>query len=349
MQKRLILQLKQNRINEANFNFIFFITFAYILIFFAGFRPIGFDFDSQKYLNLIVEDYQLLEPTFLLIRYFAELFTNDKEVIVRIIFLVYAFLNMLILSIAINKFVKFNLISLLVYTFTAYAMITITQMRFGVAVAFFLWAIYDLSNSNSRGFIFKTLIATSFHYSLAIALPLVFLSPSSFNKRFYIMLPILFVLSILLKDYFLTFLLSNINLLPDYIGIKLKAYAFSEKYRTTSMPLINLLSLLIISIYYLSLLTIKKIDNERLKIVIKIFAWGLAFYFLLSFTEVFAKRIMFTLATLMIVLIPFIVKNFKQKLLFLFFLFIYVFLYFINLTVNNELLDYELYFSKGIT
>ena len=121
----------------ANRNFIFFIFFAFTLIMFAGLRPIGFDFDSQSYRELIYYESLMVEPTFLFITYFAELFTSDKEFIVRIVFLLYAFLNILILSIAINKFVKFNVVSLVLYTFVAYAMITLTQIRFGVAVAFF--------------------------------------------------------------------------------------------------------------------------------------------------------------------------------------------------------------------
>ena len=147
-----------------------------------------------------------------------------------------------------------------------------------------------------------------------------------------------------LNEYMLNLLLNNLNIFSDYLALKLKIYA--KRNHSESMPIINILSLLLIFIYYLALTTVKKINNKNILIVIKVFGWGLAFYFLFSFIEVFSKRIMFTLGTLMIILIPFILNSFKQKRILLFFLIIYVFLYFINSTVHNGLLDYELYISS---
>lgn len=344
----MLSRQNNTKYNKANRDFIFFVSFAFVLIVFAGFRPVGFDFDSQNYRDFIYYDYQMVEPTFLLIRYFAELFTNDLEVVTRIVFLIYALLNIIILSIAVNKFVRFNLMSLLIYAFTAYAMITITQIRFGVAVAFFLWAIYDLSKSNRKGFILKILFATSFHYSLILALPLIFLSAVNLNRKFYIALPLVFAFSILFKDSLLAIMINNIQLFSDYLAMKLKAYANSEINRTSSsFPLINFLSFLILFNYYIVLIKVKNINNPKFFIIVKVFGWGLAMYFLLSFADVFSKRVLFTLATLLIVLIPFVIHYFKQKIFFLLLILIYVFLYFINVTVKHELLDYHLYIAQG--
>jgi len=326
-----------------NRNFIYFIYFAFILIIFAGFRPIGFDFDSQSYSELIYYESLMVEPTFLLITYFAELFTNDKEFVVRIVFLSYAFLNILILSIAINKFIKFNIISLLFYVFIAYAMLTITQIRFGVAVAFFLWALYDLSNSDRKNFIIKVFIAISFHYSVILALPFVFLSSSNFNKKMYFFLPLVSLIGILFQDYLLNLLINNLNIFSEYLSAKLSIY--SKRQHEVAMPIINVLSILIIFIYYTSLVIIDRINNKNILILIKVLGWGISFYFIFSFIEVFSKRIMFALGTIIVILIPIILANFKQRRILLFALIMYVFLYFINSTVNNGLLNYELYFS----
>jgi len=292
---------------------------------------------------MVFEDNLSVEPTFIFIRFLARCLTGDKEYAVRIVLLIYAFINILILSIAIKNFVKFNVISLFLYFFMAYTMLTLTQIRFGVAVAFFLWALYDLSNSNRKGYLFKILLAISFHYSLALALPLALLSPSGFNKRFYIVLPLLFSFSILFKDMFLMILINNIGIFSDYLSMKLSRHAKGA----TSLPILNFLSLFLLLVYYSSLMVIDKVSNARLLVLLKVFGWGLAFYFLFSFIEVFSKRILFTLAALSVLIIPFVIKGFKNKLLIMAFVIIYALVYFINLTVRHSLLDYELYFLQG--
>jgi hypothetical protein len=329
--------------NLANRRFVLFIYFAIFLILFAGLRPIGFDFDSQNYSNMVFEDNLSVEPTFIFIRFLAKSLTSDKEHAVRIVLLTYAFINILILSIAINKFVKFNVISLFLYFFMAYTMITLTQIRFGVAVAFFVWALYDLTNSNRKGYLFKILLAISFHYSLALAFPLAFLSPTSFNKRFYFVLPLLFCFTILFKDIFLMILINNVGIFSDYLSMKLSRHARGA----TSLPMLNVLSLFLLFVYYSSLMVVDRVCSTKLNLLLKVLGWGLGFYFLFGFIEVFSKRILFTMAVISVVIIPFVIKKFKNKLLIMVVIIFYGMFYFTNLTVRHGLLDYELYFSHG--
>lgn len=312
-----------------------------ILITFAGLRPIGSDFDSLNYVEYIFNRELLVEPTFTIISEFYKNIFSDREYIIRSVFLTYAILNVLIVCRAINKFSNYSLLSILLYFFISYPMLTFTQIRYGVAIAIFMWALHDLVIVNRKKFLIKIIAASTFHYSLLLALPLIFISSARINKRFYFLLPIVCLGSTAFSSFFLELAISFFSMFSGYIEMKMRVY-LNPNLKDT-MPVFNSLSAIVICVYYLTLFNFDKISSRKVTVLIKTLGWLLSIYFAMDFIEIFSKRSLFLMSSVIVLLLPFTITLFKQRIIIVFFILIYCTMYYFNMTVRHGLIDYELY------
>lgn len=172
--------------------FVLFLFIMYVLIIFTSLRPIGLDKDIDGYIYLITnigEYLNYIEPSFVFISQFSNfIFPNDNVLAYRMVFSIYASLNIFFLFLAINRYSKYPLISIFIYIALFYPTLTLTQIRFGVVASIFLLAISDIYERKLFSFYLKIFIAIFFHYSAIFMLPFYFLGNKKVNRNFYFLL-----------------------------------------------------------------------------------------------------------------------------------------------------------------
>ena len=159
--------------------FIFW-SMIVVLIVCAGFRPIGVDFDSWNYVGLYQNaEGDIVEVTFWLLSTLIKATIDD----VRALFVIYAFITVLIQAYAIRKLANDWLLALLMLTSHYFIFQNMTQIRVAVSASIFLCAIYWLSKGKRWIYLFLICVAILFHYSAAMLLPLVFFSNKELTKK----------------------------------------------------------------------------------------------------------------------------------------------------------------------
>jgi hypothetical protein len=160
--------------------FILSIFLSFILLMFAGLRPIGFDSDSTSYFEMMksIVDGKIdfsAEPTLIwIVKINYYLLGNDYYQ--RFSLFVYALINISFIVFAIKKLSINPLFSILIYALLFYPILTLTQIRFGVASAMFLFAIHNIYNKNLFLYLIKIILAIIFHFSAIILIPFYFLN-----------------------------------------------------------------------------------------------------------------------------------------------------------------------------
>jgi hypothetical protein len=297
----------------------FLFTIAFVLVLIAGFRKVGLDRDSISYSRFITgvsfDGFLSLfnkEPFFWLIVEASKLLFSDP---VRGTFVVFAILGVLLKLYAIKKISPFPVLSVLVYICFYFILHEMTQIRVGVATAIFLIAIPDIANKNLRGFLLKTALATMFHYSSIIMVPLYFLTPKKHNKIFYMLLPyigILFSATSIFSSHFN----SVIPLLPDFIGYKINIYY--ELLRMGEMGGINVYNMLyssLLVIHLFAMVNINRFKDPLVIISVKIFSWMLFLFYFFSFMPLLAFRFSEFFGVVLLLLLPSLIVIVRQKIL----------------------------------
>lgn len=295
--------------------FVLFLFIMYVLIIFTSLRPIGLDKDIDGYIYLITnigEYLNYIEPSFVFISQFSNfIFPNDNVLAYRMVFSIYASLNIFFLFLAINRYSKYPLISIFIYIALFYPTLTLTQIRFGVVASIFLLAISDIYERKLFSFYLKIFIAIFFHYSAIFMLPFYFLGNKKVNRNFYFLLFCSSFLFLLFTPLLQELILLNLELFPEYLSMKLYLYLDLKDY--SDINILNSFSGICIFTYLLLLFNINKVENNLDHLFIKILGWGLFFYICLSFFPTLSVRILnFTSLVLMFLLINTIVI-FKQK------------------------------------
>lgn len=149
---------------------------AFLLVCIAGFRQVGFDRDSLQYLEsyqefagLLGADLRTREPTFWLITAIAKMLPGDGF---RWVLLAYAALGMAINVKAIQKVSPYPIMALICFAFLYFPLHTMTQIRASIACGLLLLAIPDIADRRLKDFLIKVGMATLFHYSAIILVPL---------------------------------------------------------------------------------------------------------------------------------------------------------------------------------
>jgi len=293
-----------------------FWSIALILILIAGLRPVGLDRDSTAYATVIQSVTKVsflgLEPAFWVIKWFNDIFFHSN---VHTFFLIFAALGVSIKFLAIKRLSKLPWLSVIAYLSMYFILHEMTQIRVGVAAGIFLLSIPDIYNRNFKKFIKKALLASLFHYSAIIVVPLYFLNPRKIGK-IYFLLPI----TGLLFAYFdlSKMLLTNfVGALPEFLAYKVNIYLslleLGEHSEINTFNVYYSFLLLIVSYFSLFRNTMDKTKFSYDILFIKILSIMLFMFYFFSAMPVFAFRISEFLGVISIILLPNLVMYFKQK------------------------------------
>ena len=305
--------------------YLVLLVFAFCLILIAGFRPIGFDRDSLKYLELY-RDYSSFgtanfiqqEPSFWAIVYLSKLVSNES---IRPLFLVYAFLEIAITTFAINKLTPYPLSALICFAFLFFPLHTMTQIRVGVACAIFLLTIPDIVNRRPISFLLKSTLAMAFHYSAIVIFFAYFIKSKNINTKFYLVLPLVGLFFPLYSyfydnDLIISAVNSSASFMPIILGNKIQTYIALLNMGTGEK--INLFSFYYIGIlfvYYVTIFNWHKFNSKYDLVFIKLLGWTLFVYYSMSFLPVISFRISEIIGITIIFILPSLMYRFKQKML----------------------------------
>ncbi|GHB57411.1 hypothetical protein GCM10008107_02890 [Psychrosphaera saromensis] len=327
--------------NKSIDSFLFY-SLAFLLILIAGFRPFGFDKDSLGYatlVNLAVNGKLAIEPTFILISKLSYLISPGNPE--RITILIYSVLNISIISLIIHKYSNAKFVSLLAYFLLFYPLLTLTQIRFGIACAIFGLSIKDIVDKRFLSFLFKTIIATMFHYSAVLILPLYFLSTKTLNKKFYLLLIIFSFIFSFFSSGLISLLVNNLVFLPTYIETKLQQYLVYKDY--AEFNVINSFSIILISIFFVTLLKAEKLQVREV-VMLKVLGIGIAISLVCSFFPTLSVRILYLYGIVSIFMVIKMIGMFSANSKGIFFVFIFYLYLLVAYKINyvNGLLNFEL-------
>lgn len=258
----------------------------------ASLREVGLDHDSTNYEYVFTHTNSpllgLMEFSFLFISNIINFFADD----VHVLFFVYACLGVLLKLKAIKELSPFYFLPLIIYFSNYFMLHEMTQIRAGVAASMLLMSIRPLSEGRKLTATFWILLALFFHYSSAILIPILFLSPNEMSIRsrqiWGGLIPLVYLLYLLHIDFILS--------LPiPFINDKIEIYrTFKDKgILGDDLNVFNYLQLLRISIFYFTLYYYDLIKqyNKFLPILTKMMAISIASYVFLSGIPVIAIRI----------------------------------------------------------
>ncbi len=303
---------------------LFFIVIGILLILIAGLRPIGIDNDSMNYVSILrtsLSEANFIdkEPTFWIINEINKILFRGNE---QTFFLIFAIIGVSLKLYVIRQYSVSPILSLLTYISMFFILQEMTQIRAGVAIGFVFLALHDLERKRNISFVTKILIATLFHYSAIVILALYFLSRNKINSFFYFLLPLV-GLFFSYTNVMLEIMYQSVSILPDFLSTKIHIYlSFMEQYKVKKVNPVNIGNLFLLCIYYLNLYIATNKQNFKVKegyylLCIKLLGFGFFILFSFSFLEVFAYRMANYLFFSLVFLLPIIAQYFRQKILFI--------------------------------
>jgi len=297
----------------VSFKTLIFILIGIVLILIAGLRPIGLDRDSLNYINALNESVNLLdkEPFFWIIAKFNKILFGGNE---RTFFIIFAILGVTINLLAIKRLSLVPAFSIFTYICLYFVLHEMTQIRIGVASGIFLLSIPDVYNRNFKAFLFKTVLATMFHYSAIIMLLVYFLNPHKINFKFFFFLPLIGIFSIVVGSNVISILNFLSLYLPDFLSYKLELYIhLLDKGIMSKINVLNFYYGSLLIFYYIMISYYKYFKSKYDILLLKILGFMLFFFYFLSPVPAFAFRVSGFFGVALIILIPHLALIFKQK------------------------------------
>ncbi|MGV8125922.1 MAG: EpsG family protein [Methanothrix sp.] len=327
-----------------------------ILVPFAGFREIDLGRDTLVYATTIQSidfssfsnlDFSDKEPFFYLIVFLSHYLFGDA---VRGTFLIYAFLGVTLKITGIYKLSQIPILSAILYICYYYPIHELTMIRIGVASAIFLHAIPDIVNKNLKIYLIKIILATLFHYSVLIALPLYFLHNRINSKWIYVILPVLGILSsAIFSDLLINKIINDLNifnLIPAIFSQKLLFYLnLLHKGVFTEFNFFSPFYLSWIIIYYFCLMHLSYFKSIYDIVLIKSLGMALFIFYFFSFLPVLSYRLSEICGITTMILLPSIVCIFKKdnKILIIYLVFIYALICLINILFIQSWFNLEVF------
>jgi hypothetical protein len=293
---------------------IFYTFLTILLIIIAGLRLFGWANDTANYYEIVIFQDELLlgskEIFFRLIIFLnTEIFSSNFTVFL----LLFAVLGVSIKIFALVKLSPLPALSIVLYLLSYFWLHEYIQIRAGVATAIFLLATKDLADGNSKKYFLKAFLAIMFHWSSIIMIPIYCLVKYK-NLKAYTLLPIIgIILNILNVNFYLI-----IEFILNTTGIDPIFYKMYTGYQN-DINVFNLISLSYILVFYIItavIFTHKNTVNDYETILYKIISIGIFIFFLVSLLNapVVAFRLLEYFMIVLLLLIPFLVIKFKQKL-----------------------------------
>ena len=284
----------------------------------------------------------LVEPSFWLI-VFISVFISKHIAIssVRLMIIFYGILGVFLNLYAIRKLSYFPILALLVYIGVSYNLHQLQEAREGIASAIFMLAIPDIVNKNFKSYLFKTIVATLFHYSAIVMFFAYFINrkkTEAFEFLFYLILPFIGI-----EFYFMEIgkliIMYILPYLPIFIQNKLDAYIklfHNHKFSNFDMHGITILGF--IFIYYFFLFNIKKIKKPIDKVLLKLLGWLIFVFYTFAFLPVISGRMItqFGFGAIIILLLPELVYIIKEKKIAYALVILYSFLIFIDYAIIGK-------------
>ena len=318
--------------------FFIFVVLGVLLIAIAGLSVFGASIDSATYKEMIDGRGDVKNGTEeiafqLLVWVNHYVFGSNYDTF----FLMFAALGVSFKLTAIFKYSRIPLLSLALYISSYFLLHEYVQIRAGVATGMFLLAMPDLAKGNFSRYLIKALLAISFHWSSIIMLPLYFLI-RRINANVFYFLP--FVGMILFAEGIN--IGSSLNEFVNYAEFMSNYYALHAG-PEQDINAFNLITISYIVLYFLMLTLFwfrKNLENELDSSTFKIFSLSLFLFFLLSSLKlpVIAFRLSEFLNVVLILLVPSLVSQFKQKLSLSIIFIIYFMFYGWHLIFNVEII-----------
>lgn len=167
-----IIALGESSIKRKQLYFIYGLT-GFLMVLAAGLRDGNTVSDYKTYLNMFQypEEASTVEPTFTLIGSLVKAVCPWPV----LLFVIYASIGVTCKILAIKRLTSLLFLSLVIYISNVYLLHDMTQIRAGVASGIFLLAIRPLAEHKIFRYTALILLASLFHYSALLLLPLVVL------------------------------------------------------------------------------------------------------------------------------------------------------------------------------
>lgn len=310
------------------------------LFLFAGLRGDKVDGDFSNYIEYfelvkhrsISDSLLMVEPTFVL---FTHMLPN-----IRCVMLVFAFLGVLVHILAFRKVSSLPYFSLALWVSHFFFVHEMNQVRAGVAIGLVLYSLHYIVERRLYKFLLLIGIATLFHYSAVVVLPVYFLSTVKMNRIYFFLIPVSYAL------YMVGIGLLEI-LAKLHIGIiqsKIEAYnTLQSAGMYTKMNVFNPLVLIRIGLIYVFLMNYEylKDKNQHYIIMLKLYCLSIAFMVLFASIPAFALRFADVFGIVELALVPmlFYLIDYKYTVL-TFFLGLGILYLFLDLIYNGFLNPY---------
>ncbi len=251
------------------------------------------------------------------------------------VFLFASFITIGIISISIRKYTQFWFIPILLYLRYSYLQTNMMFVRQGIAVAIFVYALQFIQKREKWKYFSLILIASLFHISALMLLPLYYLYGFKFNTRKYIILLIVSIISVQLNLINLI-----VHLIPfEFIKGPVLGYLQSEVWNRPSAVSFSTIERLFIVI--LGLIYFNKLNaiHKYFALFYNVYFLGVLLYFVFFNSYVFAERfsIYFNVLAMFLLVYYFeLFKDKKQKIIYHMLLISFVSFFFLKTIYSNE-------------
>ncbi len=282
-----------------------------VLVLIAGFRPpdVGKDYYVYKNYWYTMNIQGTVEESFVIIR---DILKYNLEYGITSLFITFAILGVSAKLWGI-RVMAFNLYaSVLVYFSHYYILHEFTQIRVGVATGIMLLSLYFIYKRNLAAFLTVALAAVIFHYSLVLLIPLYFLGNGKNLKVFYFLVPAAYIY------YFMSSVL-NFTIPIPYFQERIDAYQTLQDLGFIDVEEINVFNAVLlvrVVLLYTFMIFADRIaeQDNRIYILVKIYALSLFSFLFLAKMPVFAFRVQELLGVVEILLIPYVMILIPGKL-----------------------------------
>ncbi|HXH99788.1 MAG TPA: EpsG family protein [Sphingobacteriaceae bacterium] len=266
---------KEDYILTDYYEDFFYTLLVLFAVFFAGFRyQIGNDYDSYASIYQSISADPLstyVEPGFAYFCFFLSWLGISEQGM----FLVFSATTIILLAKTLKKYSVNPLVSFMIFLFLpGYYWNTLSIVRQFFAMAIIFYGVKYIINREFLKYLLCVIIATVFHKTAVIMIPLYYLVQLNFS-RFILLAGLIIVIIFPLTSY----LEGNI-LLTDY-----------EDYFTSDKPEFSLATSLItkLAIFFIVLFYKDRFEDNESKIIINIYLLGVVFYFATLATEAISR------------------------------------------------------------
>jgi len=266
--------------------------------------PIKYYIDNSEY--LVRHD-----PAFTIISSIVKYSLNDKIIL---FFMFFATIGVSLKVLAIKRLSSFWLLSVLIYFSNYFILHELTQIRTGIATGFLLLSIPSIKNRKLAKFLSFVFLATLFHYSSLIFLPLYLVNPTKINIKKYLIImitPIFFPFTnFSIHKIFAVLGENNPLTLRYFVYTNLLSQGIGENTNTFSI-----LILFNITIGFILIMKWKSVydKNPYAVVLIKVHVFSIVLFYLFYDVSAFAFRFFEILNVVQIIVLPFVIYFFRQR------------------------------------